>query len=188
MRNSPGTQHMDGSFNQLCWGQQGDDQGAYSAICIGQASGAGPGMDGAAFYIETDNGSYEINNTAMYIREGTIQGSDGTILAGFDSVSAVDFLDADGNSIVGAPDARISDEQITSWDNPTVVDAYTKSESDAAFQPKGNYQPAGDYAAASHTHDDRYYRKTETKKIEVMSESEYNALGSKDANTIYMLT
>jgi len=186
--NSPGTQHMNGSFNQICWGTQGDDRGAYSAICIGQGTAAGPGMEGAAFYIETDNGSYEINNTAMYIREGKIQGRDGTILNGFTSVSAVDFLDADGNSIVGAPDARISDEQITSWDNPTVVDAYTKAESDAAFQPKGDYQPAGDYAASSHNHDNRYYKKAETKKVEVMTESEYNALGSKDANTVYMLT
>ena len=41
---------------------------------------------------------------------------------------------------------------------------------------------------ASHNHDDRYYQKTETKKVVVMTEAEYNALGSKDANTVYMLT
>lgn len=36
--------------------------------------------------------------------------------------------------------------------------------------------------------DGRYYQKTETKKVVVMTEAEYNALGSKDANTVYFLT
>ena len=93
-------------------------------------------------------------------------------------MQANDLVDAGGNTLLGVPANTY----------------YSKTECDAAFQPKGdyqpagNYQPAGDYAAATHTHDDRYYQKTETKKIEVMTEAAYNALGSKDANTIYMLT
>ena len=57
------------------------------------------------------------------------------------------------------------------------VNAYTKDSADAAFQPVGNYALDG----ASYT-------KAETKKIVVLTEAEYNALGSKDADTVYFLT
>ena len=42
----------------------------------------GAGLDAAAFYVETDNGSYEINNTSMYIRGGTLLGSHGSTSSG----------------------------------------------------------------------------------------------------------
>ena len=38
----------------------------------------GAGLDAAALDVETDNGSYEINNTSMYIRGGTLLGSHGS--------------------------------------------------------------------------------------------------------------
>ena len=94
-------QYMDGSDNRLEWGTQGNDRGPYYTV-IGQGSGIGAGLDAAAFYIETDNGSYEINNVSMYVRGGKIQGSHGSTIAGFTSVQATDFLDKDGNSIIGA--------------------------------------------------------------------------------------
>jgi hypothetical protein len=51
-----------------------------------------------------------------------------------------------------------------------------------------NYQVKGSYSLTNHNHDDRYYQKTETKKIVVLTEAEYNNLGSKDASTVYFLT
>ena len=35
----------------------------------------------------------------------------------------------------------------------------------AGKQAAGNYQPAGSYAAASHTHDDRYYTESEVNSL-----------------------
>ena len=115
---SASSQYMDGSDNRLEWGTQGNDRGPYYTV-IGQGSGVGAGLDAAAFYVETDNGSYEINNVSMYVRGGKIQGSHGSTIAGFTSVQATDFLDKDGNSIIGAGGGgtvTTADVQLT---NPT---------------------------------------------------------------------
>ena len=149
-------------------------------------------------------------------------------------VQAVDFLDADGNSIVQPPvdltgyatetyvDDSIAaipptdfdgyatevyvDEAIDAIELPdgSVLDDYatkTYVDEEIAAIPAtdltgyatetwvgSNYQVKGSYSLTNHNHDDRYYQKTETKKIVVLTEAEYNNLGSKDASTVYFLT
>ena len=115
---SASTQFMDGVDNALEWGTQGNDRGPYITM-IGQGSAMGAGLDAAAFYVETDNGSYEINNTSMYIRGGTLLGSHGSTSSGWTYIRSIDFQDPDGNSIIGAPDKRISDQDIANWNAGT---------------------------------------------------------------------
>ena len=109
---------MNGVDNALEWGTQGNDRGPYVTM-IGQGSAMGAGLDAAAFYVETDNGSYEINNTSMYIRGGTLLGSHGSTSLGWTYIRSIDFQDPDGNSIIGAPDKRISDQDIANWNAGT---------------------------------------------------------------------
>ena len=58
---------------------------------------------------------------------------------------------------------------------------YTKTEADNKFQVKGSYATQA-WVTQNH------YTKTETKKNVVMTEAQYNALGTKDAETVYFLT
>ena len=117
--NNASPQFMDGFNNQLCWGTQGSDRGPYPAIVIGQGGGSGAGLTEAALYVETDNGSYEINNSSMYIRGGTLVGSHGSTSFGWTFIKSADFQDPNGNSIIGAPDKRISDQDIANWNAGT---------------------------------------------------------------------
>ena len=125
-KQSHATQYMSGQYNLLEWGTvvpEGEERGAYSAITLGQGSGTDAGLGGSALYIETDNGSYSINNFSFYVRGGKIQGAYGATIVGFDSVQATDFLDADGNSIVGGGggggggiQGGETEGQVTTWD------------------------------------------------------------------------
>ncbi len=85
------------------------------------------------------------------------------------TITADDYLDADGNSIVGTGggggDVDLSeyytktesDGKYQVQGNYAVVGAsYTKAESDTKWQPKGSYQPAGNYAASNHNHSGVY--------------------------------
>ena len=89
------------------------------------------------------------------------------------TIRANAFTDMDGNPIGGgeAPD-------LTGYATETYVD-----DSIAAIPPTD----LSSYSTTAEA-DGRYYQKTETKKVVVMTESEYNALGSKDSETVYMLT
>jgi hypothetical protein len=47
-------------------------------------------------------------------------------------------------------------EAIAAIPETDLSDYYTSTEAEAVFQPKGDYQPAGDYANSSHNHDGTY--------------------------------
>ena len=147
-----GTQHMVGANNQLSWSTDTNDPGPYTAIIIGQGSGVGGGRDAAAFFVETENGSYEIDNYGMHIRGGKLQGGYGATIAGFDSIQATDFLDADGNSIVGggggfsdAPnDGQLYGRQSEAW--AVVPAGGASSWNDLTDKP-------ADFPPSDHTHE-----------------------------------
>ena len=67
---SASTQLYDhGVDNALEWGTQGNDRGPYvHDDRLGQCYGRWP-WGAAAFYVETDNGSYEIRTLACHIPE-----------------------------------------------------------------------------------------------------------------------
>lgn len=92
-----GTQYMTGINHTLVWGY---DDGEY-VVSIGEGLGTGADIAGSALFIETDNGSYSFNAQSFFVRRGKIQGGAGATIAGFTSVQATDFLDANGNSIIG---------------------------------------------------------------------------------------
>ena len=158
LKASSSTQFMDGINNQLSWGTQGANKGPYPAIVIGQGSGQGPGLNGAAFYIETDNGSYEINNSSMYIRGGTLVGSHGSTSLGWTHIRSIDFQDPDGNSIIGAPDKRISDQDIANWnagtggDGSVNLDGYIKDTDDPVNFAGDIYAATAEFSGAVIAH------------------------------------
>ena len=131
------TQFMKGSANAFEW-----NDGSYM-VRVGQASTTGFGMYESPIYVETENGIYALNNYSFLITGGKIQGRNGSTIVGFDSVQATDFLDADGNSIIGGGgDVDLSDYVTTSAE---------KAPSDQAFNgPQqrlrwGGYGTEGNY-------------------------------------------
>jgi len=116
-----------------------DSEARYNAIVIGNGAEAGDG--GIALGNGADAGEDQLaispNIENVYFPNAKVQ--------------AVDYLDADGNSIIGAG-ADLTGYATQAW------------------------------VTTNH------YAKTETKKNVVMTEAQYNALGSKDAETIYFLT
>lgn len=83
-------------------------------------------------------------------------------------------------------------------DIPT--DYYTKSESDGKYQPKGNYltshQSLSNYYTKTqsdskyltqHQSLEEYAKKSEVLKMVKMTQTQYDALGTKDANTLYII-
>ena len=131
------TQYMKGEWNALEW-----SEGAYSMLRIGEASKVGIGMYDSPIYLETDNGIYSFNNFAFLITGGKIQGKNGSTIVGFDSVQAGDFLDANGDSIIGGggdPDWAAVDDEFTALGynaeavyQGTAVGANAKATSDSA--------------------------------------------------------
>jgi hypothetical protein len=92
-----------GKSNRLVWWPNGyTGRGGAYWVGVGQGIGEGGiGSDYAALYIENGTGSFEVNYYSVLLTQTDLQGKAGSKIFGFDSVQAKDFLDADGNSIIG---------------------------------------------------------------------------------------
>ena len=186
-------------------GEQGVAVGLYAyagtnSVAIGTQATAADDAIGLGNYATAVSGEFAISTdiNAVNFSGATVQ--------------ATDYLDADGNSIIGAggtnlPNGTTSGEVLvwngSSWvgRDTLTVDPWppggatfkglisangfkAASSSDASvLLGGGGTKAVSDFAGSGDS-----YKKTETKRNLVMTEAEYNALSSKDAETIYFLT
>lgn len=190
-----GMENQGGWATALGWSAGMENQGEY-AVAVGGGAGSRDQGEGAiaignnagtqdqgayGIIISSDGWNPENNTVEGHIVLNSTKGSlkfNGTDKWTFDGgpVQATDYLDAAGNSIKVDLSNYYTSTESNSRYQPAGSYAAANHNHNGVYQPAGNYQPEGNYPQS-----------TTVNTFVTLSQAQYDALSSKDPNTIYFI-